>query len=279
MPWRSRRPTIALRPVRVKGEELMRPRTRGVHLVQAVAALVAIQFAAARAATMSYGDFGPIPPGVLFLDVSESSETDPVPLYGPPTAYPTGFDFDPSNFGASASGGADDITDGQLKFTLKSAGGNLKIGWLTFVGEGSYTLAGLDAPAPAVMVEASMRMTVRQINFVDVPPFDVVTSISPLSFSSPPNQVAQPWAFGVLADLHAALYPLYSGPDIGVTLVDVAIDSRLTASSGPGTAAFIGLREFQLGVGTIDLVPEPSQATLLGMALFSLLKRARRGGS
>ena len=50
----------------------------------------------ASAASISYGNFGPVPPATSFLDVEESSGTDTVPLYGPPTPFTTGLDFDPA---------------------------------------------------------------------------------------------------------------------------------------------------------------------------------------
>src|SRR5215213_11044438 len=74
----------------------------------------------AQAATINYGNFGPVPPGVSFISVAESSGTDAVPLYGPPTSFSVGLDFDPANFVASATNGAADITDGQLNFTISA---------------------------------------------------------------------------------------------------------------------------------------------------------------
>ena len=72
----------------------------------------------AQAASLSYGNFGPVAPGISFLNVTESSGTDAVPLYGPPAPYVTGLDFDPTSFVASAAGGGADITDGQMNFTV-----------------------------------------------------------------------------------------------------------------------------------------------------------------
>src|SRR3954452_7091132 len=81
-------------------------------------ALAAVVFAApsVRAAVINYGNSGDIPPGITFTNVMESSGTDPVPLYGPPSYFTTGMDFDPPSFVASATDGAGDITDGQLNF-------------------------------------------------------------------------------------------------------------------------------------------------------------------
>ena len=38
----------------------------------------------AAAASINYGTIGLIPPGVMFINVTESSGTDAVPLYNPP---------------------------------------------------------------------------------------------------------------------------------------------------------------------------------------------------
>ena len=52
----------------------------------------------AHAALINYGDF-PVPSaGIVFQQVTESSGTDPVPLYGPPTPFVVGLDFDPTVF-------------------------------------------------------------------------------------------------------------------------------------------------------------------------------------
>src|SRR5262245_38339561 len=75
--------------------------------------VVALLSRLASGATINYGNFGPVPPGVTFLSVEESSGTDPVPLYGPPTPFATGLDFNPTNYVATSSGGGADLTDGQ----------------------------------------------------------------------------------------------------------------------------------------------------------------------
>src|SRR5215213_11937672 len=82
------------------------------------AALLGALSSVANAASISYGNFGPVPPATSFLNVTESSEPIPVPLYGPPAVFTTGMDFDPANFVATSAGGGADVTDGQLSFTL-----------------------------------------------------------------------------------------------------------------------------------------------------------------
>src|SRR5688572_9139741 len=78
---------------------------------------------AVQAASINYGDFNSNPPGVMFLDVTESSGTDAVPLFGPPTFVGQELGFSPTPaFAANAAGGTTDLTDGQLNYTIMSDG-------------------------------------------------------------------------------------------------------------------------------------------------------------
>src|SRR4051812_344278 len=83
-----------------------------------VVAVLGIFAATSHAGSISYGNFGPVPPGVVFTNVTESSATDSVPLYGPPMPFATGLDFNPIGFASSATAGSSDITDGQLNFGI-----------------------------------------------------------------------------------------------------------------------------------------------------------------
>src|SRR5690242_20438421 len=80
------------------------------------ASLLGLISSVANAASISYGNFA-APPATMFLNVTESSGTDAVPLYGPPAPFATGLDFDPQMV-AFYAGGAADVTDGQLNFTI-----------------------------------------------------------------------------------------------------------------------------------------------------------------
>src|SRR5262245_9917204 len=89
---------------------------------QIVAALaVALGPTLVAQASINYGNFGPVPPGISFIGVTEDSLTDAPPLYGAPSSYPIGLDFDPLGFVAFKSGAGSDTTNGELKFTLTSS--------------------------------------------------------------------------------------------------------------------------------------------------------------
>jgi len=236
----------------------------------ALVLLVAVAAAhPAFAASISYGNFGPVPPGVTFQDVRESSGTDPVPLYGPPAPISVGLDFDPANFVATASGHAQDITDGQLNLTLTSGPG-VSISSLNLFESGDFTLAGSGTSATQVLAGAILRVTVTQINGVDVTPIILSPTNVSVSFNLAANPgVVQPWSLGTGLNIAGQL-----GPDQRATQLEVVIDNQLLAFSECGSLAFIAKKDFGIQVGTV--VPEASTVLLLLGALVVLPSAARR---
>jgi len=206
----------------------------------------------ADAASISYGNFGPVPPGVvMFLDVTESSGTDAVPIYGPPSAFPNGLDFDPTSFVASGTGGSADITDGQLNFTIMSP---VPIVRVRLSEAGDYTLAGIGTAATSVNASASLRVT--EINGVPVPH---ILSNASVGFNLTANPgVLQPWTLGTSLNIPGQL---------GATKVKVVIDNSLLALSEPGSVAFIAKKDFRIDT---EVIPEPATMALAGMALCGL---------
>ena len=99
----------------------------------------------ADAASINYGTFNVPSAGIMFQNVTESSGTDAVPMYGPPDPFVVGLDFDPANFVSTSSAGAADITDGQLNFTimgLANVNGAVGVTSVSLSEAGDYTLAG-----------------------------------------------------------------------------------------------------------------------------------------
>ena len=74
--------------------------------------------------------------------VKESSLTDTAPLFGPPTVTGDSIDFNPTGFGAFASNGGVDVTDGQLVFKVQ-AKPTFAINTMNFSEAGITTLAGV----------------------------------------------------------------------------------------------------------------------------------------
>jgi hypothetical protein len=165
----------------------------------AIASLVVATLlsSAIEAATINYGNVNVPGTGIMFLQVRESSATDAVPLYGPPDAFATGLDFDPANFASFASGGAADVTDGQLNFTvmgLVNAGGIVGIDTISLAEAGDYSLAGLGGPGTAVFSGAILRASVTQINGVNVAPIDLLPTNASFSDALPPTVIVNPWS-------------------------------------------------------------------------------------
>lgn len=228
----------------------------------------------AQAATIVYGNFGPVPPGVSFLGVTESSGTDAVPLYGPPTPFSIGLDFNPTGFVASATGGASDITDGQLNFTiLANPAGITTVGLFE---AGDYTLAGLGTPATSVFAGSNIRVNVTQLNGVNIAPVALIPANASVGFALPPNQISLPWSLGTSVNVGAQVAALF-GANAVATRVDVVLNNTLLAFSEPSSIAFIAKKDFIINVGTNN-VPEPGTFALLAMALPLGLGLARRRG-
>jgi hypothetical protein len=236
--------------------------TRSLFKASAIAlclATVGLFSAAVQAASINYGNFGPVAPGVSFLQVTESSGTDPVPLYGPPTPFSVGLDFNPIGFAASSSGGGADITDGQLNYTLTSG---LGIASISVSESGDYTIVGAGGAATGVGAGAIIIATVTEVNGVAVAPIGLAPVNASFSDSLPGPVIVGPWSVG--ATLNVSL-------PVGqrATRVNVVINNTLVSTSEAGTAAFIAKKEFIVR-STTGIVPEPGTFALAGMVLCGL---------
>ncbi len=254
----------------------MKTTTRNLILAGKYALSVAFlgMFAAStQAASINYGDFGPVSPGISFLQVTESSTTDTVPLYGAPTAYSTGIDFTPLGLAANSSNGGSDLTDGQLNFTIDSVGLE-GISGLSLFEAGDYTLAGLGGVGTSAFAGATLRATITEINNVAITPINLSPVNASVGFSLPGNSgIAQLWSLGLFLNVDAQLAGLGHAGDIA-TRIDVVIDNTLVATSGLGDVSFIAKKDFRVDVIT---VPEPGSMALAGLALggFLLARRKR----
>jgi hypothetical protein len=221
------------------------------------------------AAIINYPDQGPVG-GVTFTNIFESSGTDAVPLYGPPTAFVVGMDFEPASFVATAGGGAQDVTDGQLNFTAMTTA----LGQITGIDlseAGDYSLSGVGGAATQALAGAIIRATVTQINGVDVAPIPLTPVNATVGFNLQANPgLVQPWNLGLSLNVAAQL-----NPNQRATKVEVVIDNQLQALSESGSLAFIAKKDFRIDVDT-EIIPEP--ATLMMMlggclALASVMRR------
>jgi len=232
---------------------------------------------AAHAALINYGDF-PVPSaGIVFQQVTESSGTDPVPLYGPPTPFVVGLDFNPTSFVSSATGGAADVTDGQLNFGVngQGPGGLTPINSITVGEAGDFTLLGAGTPATAVFAGAIIRVTVTQVNGLPVVPFNLAPSNASVGFNLVANPgIVQPWSLSTTIDV-ASQMPIGQT----ATRVSVTVDNSLVSTSQPGTVAFIAKKDFLITLipGPHTNLPEPGTFALMAVAgLFGLARRGSR---
>jgi len=249
-----------------------------LHLWMCAVLIALMASSAARAATISYGNSPVIPPGVTFIDVTESSGTDPVPLYGPPSYFNTGVDFDPTSFVASATNGGADVTDGQLNFTLA---GTVNGSQITAIDEldlsesGDYTIVGL--AGTQVIASASIKIKVTEIDGIDVPDITLPQANTSISFVLPPSAVLAAWGLNLNYDISAELTNLAVDYEYGATEIEVVINDQLIAISQPSSVAFISKKDFAVDVnGVVTLVPEPTNAALLALGILGVVLRRRR---
>jgi hypothetical protein len=249
-------------------------------------ALLATLAPVAQAASISYGNFGPVAPGISFLNVTESSGTDAVPLYGAPDPFVTGLDFDPTSFVASAAGGGADITDGQLNYTVMGQKNGLNVvaiaGISLFEG-GDYTLVGSGTAASQVQAGAILAVKVTEIDGSPVAPIILTPTNAGIAFNLPANPgIVQPWSLGVSVDIGAQLTSLGVPFVVGATKAEVVINNSLVAISEPSSVAFIAKKEFVIDIvpetGELN-VPEPATVGMMGLALCGLGVVSRRKSS
>ena len=249
----------------------------------ALALAVCTLATAVQAATLSHGSFGPVAPGVSFLNVTESTGTlDPLPLYGVPTPFATGLDFSPNpNFKATATAGSADITDGQLNFSIfgqDGGGNNVAISSINLSESGLYDLTGVGTASTQVAVGAILNVTITEIDGIAVAPILLQknASLAKNLATSPGDD--DPWSLSILIDVQAELTARNIAFTVGATRADVVLNNTLTAISEAGSTAEVVKNDFAISiVPKPEVIPEPTTLALAGLGLCGLaLRRGRR---
>lgn len=246
----------------------------------AVCACGAFLAASSYAAPINYGDVDDIANGgeIEYLQIIESTSTDDEPLYGPPSVTINQLDFDPAGFGASASNGDIDITDGQLNFSFDTVDGK-GITSLQVDEGGDYSFLN-GGPATTINYTLIGRVTITEVDGVSLPPAGIPIDFSrTMSLASPgPGLTPDFWSLGALIEFGPALATAGFDPTAVVTAGDFFVNNQLIASSETGSLAFIAKKDFTVTPSDpIDIfdIPEPTAALLAVLALGGIVSRRR----
>ena len=230
----------------------------------------------AHAAAINYGDFSDIPPGaVMYLDVTESSGTDAVPLFGSPSITEDTLDFDPKGFVAFSGSGGSDLTDGQLNFSIETLPG-AGISSILFREGGDYSLLGTGTAGTMVAGGISVHVEIIEVDGVALPsPIDVFASASfSANLVSSPTTLS-PWSNTLFVDFGPALANIPH--NLGVTRANVVLDDLLAAISEPLSTALIAKKDFTI-IPTIEgnPIPEPASLALFTLGAICVFRRGSR---
>lgn len=224
------------------------------------------------AASISYADQSA--GGLAFTNIMESSGTDPVPLFGPPTAFVTGLDFNPTSFVSTAGNGNLDITDGQLNFTVMSDAAG-KIATILLSELGDYSLTGAGTSATQALAGVIIQAKVTQINGANVAPFNLAPVNASVAFNLAANPgIVQPWSLGATLNVAAQVAAQF-GVNARATKVEVAINNQLQSLSQTGTQSFIAKKDFRVTIDR-EVIPEPTSVALLLGGCLGLAFASRR---
>lgn len=246
------------------------------------ASVVLIAFAAfasnTQAAPINYGDFSDVPPGgVMYLDVTESSATDPTPLFHGPTITGDILDFDPKGFAAFAGSGGSDLTDGQLNFTIMALPG-AAVTSLMITESGDYSLIGTGSAATQVSAGVSILVTVLEVDGVALASPITGNASASLGANLVSNPgVLSPWNLALNFDFGGLLASRNIDANLGVTKAEIVIDNLLGVISESQTTALIAKKNFTL-TAFIDgnPIPEPASFALFALGTACVFRRGNR---
>lgn len=206
---------------------------------------------------------------VNFSNMSEDSNTDPIPLFGAPTVVGDTLKFSPVSFGASSTngvqagvgGGSIDITDGTFQTTVTARPGNF-ITNFNITEKGDYTLIGSPVSASTFTL-AGIRVfvSVLEVNGAAINPVSGSSVIVANNANLAGGSVFLGlWQGSLNFDVSALLAA--NGFTGQATKIQIGLDNQLIAASVNGTIAFIKKKDQD---GVTITVPAPSAAALLAL--------------
>lgn len=249
-----------------------------MHTRALIAFGIATLVASAASADINYGNFSGT--DFDFLNVTEDSTSgDPLPLFGAPTVSGNSLDFNPT-FSANSVGGGLDIVEGQLNFTIVANDGAV-IDSLDFAEAGDYTLVdpgAIGTLATAASVSAAFFIEILEIDGVPVAGINSNYNMTFTPSGGTFNVVEDGTALTVIweGSLFIDVQQILDDLDIDgqATMVAVALNNTLVASSESGTGAIIAKKDFD-GL-TVTVIPAPGAMALLMLAGLSAGRRRRR---
>ncbi len=259
---------------------LQRNRCRGsVPLLLIAAAVAAVLPCTGYANPITYPDIDA--DTVIFKAPTESSGTDPTPLYGQPLAFGDTLDLGPLNLGASANNSVD-ITDGQFSTNIW-AKDTFFIESIMVSEAIDYTMLGLGGSLAQVDVFAPVFITILEVDGAPIAGgpvlanFEIPFTPAPLNgneyvFGSDPDSQS------LLGELEIDIAAILAAENINGLATKVAYRSANTlsaaagpaAAGGPSAAATISKRRSLITVDT-GIIPEPTTGllALLSMAGYA----------
>jgi len=242
-------------------------------------------------AQINYGDH--MGANVTYVDVTEDSGSEPLPLFGAPNVTGNSIDFNPTGFDASSANVGSDITASNLSFMVAAKPGS-RIQSLLLTEAGNTTLAG-NVPSgsmgTASAVFASGVLDVHEVDFQPINhisvPFSLTFNPSGGTYFLGTDGGGGPifhteWTGSVNMSVESIL--IANGymipPAQGATKISVDLNNVLTAVSQAGTSALISKNDFGGVTIRIDAVgdpgiPEPGCLTLAAIGALTLAARRR----
>jgi len=240
--------------------------------------------ALASMTTHSSGDtllYDPLEGGtVRFSNISESSDTDPLPLFGAPTIVGDSLGFGLPLFSSTSENGTSDETSGTLVILIEALPGNY-IQRIYLDESGDFSIFPFPVGTAATFASIHTPVDLNILEIDGSAPSNPVTVAANLVFSSDgewnladDGTSSGPWSGLLDLDVSAAITD--SGYSGHATKVYFEMENILDTGSEPGTSATIAKKVFGGVSVTTSKVPEPATLMLLAIAAALLLARRRK---